>query len=411
MGEVVGLKCVTCGKVYSRDEVEYICPDCGALKGTLEVLYDYDHLKTTLKKSDIENGPQCQWRYLPLLPVSGKKELPHLRVGWTPLYRSKNIEKELELSELWLKDDTLNPSGSLKDRASQVAVAHALELGRNVMIAASTGNAASSLSVNASSEGIRTVILVPKDAPKPKVAQLLVFGAEVYQVEGTYDDAYDLSIVLAEKTGWYLRSTAYNPYLGEGKKTVALEIAEQLGWRAPEWVVVPVGDGCIIQSVWKGFVDLYRIGFIDRLPKLIGVQAEGSSPLYKAFHQGKNEVEVEPVNTIADSIMVACPRDQVKALKAVRESGGTFVTVTDEEILRAIPYLARREGIFAEPAGASGIAALPKVRELVGDNESVVVLVTGNGLKDVESAIKSTDRKPILVSKDPEELLQKIGGV
>ena len=409
MGRVIGLRCVSCGRIYSPDEVEYVCPRCGPIRGTLEVLYDYDDLKKNLKVADIERGPLSQWRYLPLLPVSGSRGLPRLRVGWTPLYRSKNLEKDFDFGELWLKDDGLNPSGSLKDRASQVAVAHALEKGRDIMVAASTGNAASSLAVNAAPEGIRTVILVPEGAPRAKLAQLLVFGAEVYQVRGTYDDAYDLSIELALRKGWYLRSTAYNPYLGEGKKTVALELAEQLRWKAPDWVVIPVGDGCIFQSVWKGFKDLHMIGFIDSLPRLIGVQAEGCSPLKKAFFEGKETVEVRPVSTIADSIMVANPRDQVKALKAARESRGTFISVSDQEILNAIRTVARKEGIFSEPAAASVIAALPSVRELVSDGDRVVLLLTGNGLKDIDSAMKSADREPVTVS-DLDELLGKIGG-
>jgi threonine synthase len=394
-------------------EVQYTCPRCGTLRGTLEVLYDYDEVKKKWRRPEPEEGPHSHWRYLPLLPINQEKFITPLKVGWTPLYRAESLERELGLRGIWIKDEGVNPTGSLKDRASSVAVVNALEKKKGIIVAASTGNAASSLSAFAASSGIESYIFVPKGAPRAKVAQLLVYGARVFEVDGTYDDAYELSLELSLRRGWYSRNTAHNPFLGEGKKTAALEICEQLSWKVPRYVIVPVGDGCIIQGIWKGFKDFLRIGFIDSLPKIIGVQAEGSSPLAKAFLRGKEEVEIEEVETVADSIKVACPRDQVKALKAVRESGGTFITVTDEEILDAIPYLARRTGVFGEPAGVAGVAGLKKLVERGGiEDGNVVIIMTGNGLKDIESVFLSVKERPIRVSpriEDFEKKLEDIG--
>lgn len=407
MGEVSFLKCITCGRVYKKDEVQYVCPQCGPIRGTLEVYYDYDKLRKSFKKPNKERGPYTHFRYLPLLPIEGKF-LPLQKVGWTPLIRATKLEKELGIGEIYIKDEGLNPSGSLKDRASSIAVVHALELNKKRIVAASTGNAASSLAVLSAPMGIESIIFVPKGAPKAKLAQLLVFGAKVFEVKGTYDDAYDLAMEVADRLSFYSRNTAYNPYLGEGKKTVAFEIAEQLDYNPPTHVIVPVGDGCIVQSVYKGFLDFKRVGFISHVPIVIGVQAEGSSPLAKAFELGKEEVDFEEeVYTIADSIRVSKPRDQVKALKYVRESGGKFVTVSDEEILSAIPYLARNVGIFGEPAGVAGIAALKKLVEdgTLDSSSRVVVLMTGNGLKDIDSAIKSVEKKPIEIEREVEFFL------
>ncbi len=397
MGRVVELVCSTCKRSYSPKEVQYTCPNCGTLKGTLEVIYDYEEIKSNWKRLNPNEGPHSHWRYLPLLPVKGEN-LPPLRIGWTPLLRAISLERELNI-KIYVKDEGANPSGSLKDRASSVAIVDAIEKRKDTIAAASTGNAASSLSAIAASMGLRSIIFVPKGAPKAKVTQLLVYGAIVFEVQGTYDDAFDLSLELSLKKGIYSRNTAFNPYLGEGKKTASLEIAEQLGWKVPDYLIVPVGDGCIIQGLWKGFKDLYRIGFIDSLPKMIGVQAEGSSPLAQAFFSGKEEAVATKVDTIADSIKVAIPRDQVKALKAVRESGGTFVTVTDTEILNAIPYLARKTGIFGEPAGVTPLAGLLKLKEEseIEENSTVVLVMTGNGLKDIESALKSVDSEPLKV--------------
>jgi threonine synthase len=258
--------------------------------------------------------------------------------------------------------------------------------------------------------GLETIIFVPQNAPRAKLAQLLLFGSKVLQVKGTYDDAFDLCCQAAERWGWYNRSTAINPYLGEGKKTAALEICEQLNWHVPNYVFVSVGDGCIFQGMWKGFKDFYEIGLIDRLPKMIGVQAEGSSPLVKAWQSGSETAEPLIPETLADSISVGVPRDQVKALKAVRESGGQFASVSDEQILSAISLLSREAGIMAEPAGSAAMAGLQKMVQegKLHSDDSVVVMVTGNGLKDIDGVMKAVQSKPLEVENALEDVEEKV---
>ncbi len=246
--------------------------------------------------------------------------------------------------------------------------------------------------------GLRTVIFVPQRAPQAKVAQLLIFGARVIMVKGTYDQAFDLCLEAAREYGWYSRNTAYNPYLSEGKKTAALEICEQLEWHAPDKIFVSVGDGCIIGGLWKGLRDLMALGLIERMPELIGVQAEGAAPLVRAWEEGREDIDPIVPDTLADSIAVGRPRDAVKALRAVRATGGRYVAVTDEEILEAMRILGRKAAIFAEPAGAAGFAGLHNLlrRGEIGPEERIVVLVTGSGLKDVDSAIRAVGQPDLI---------------
>ncbi|MCR4407202.1 MAG: threonine synthase [Anaerolineae bacterium] len=404
MDHVLGLKCVLCGAEYGVDEVLYVCPKHGD-EGILDVVYDYPRIRPRLTRERLAADPTPSiWRYLPLLPVDpstldklrhdGLPTHPLFCVGWTPLYRARNLERKLGLAALYVKDDGRNPSASFKDRASAVGILKALELGRQVIAAASTGNAASSLATLSASVGIRNVIFVPAAAPQAKIAQLLIYGAQVLAVQGTYDQAFELCLVAAREFDWYSRNTAYNPYLSEGKKTAALEICEQLGWQAPDRIFVGVGDGCIIGGLWKGLRDLLALGLIDRMPKLMGVQAEGSQAMVKAWREGipPEEMIPQPAETIADSIAAGLPRDRVKAMRAVRETGGAYIAVSDDEILAAMKELARGAGVFAEPAGSAPYAGLVKARQqgLVGDDERVVVIATGNGLKDVASAMKAT---------------------
>jgi len=413
MRHVLGLKCVLCGAEYAVNEVLYVCPRHGD-EGILDVVYDYDFIRRRFTKEKLaRDGDYSIWRYADLLPIADRSRVPPLQVGWTPLYRARRLEYQLGLKELYIKDDGRNPTASLKDRASAVGVVKALELGREVVTAASTGNAASSLAGLAASVGLKTVIFVPQTAPRAKVAQLLIFGATVLMVRGTYDQAFDLCLAASKEYDWYCRNTAYNPYLSEGKKTAALEICEQLNWEVPDWVFVAVGDGCIIGGLWKGFKDLYALGFIDRLPRLVGVQAAGAPVLVKAWRKGTEEIEPVVPDTLADSIAVGVPRDRIKALRAVRGSGGQFIAVTDEEILDAMRDLARGAGVFAEPAGATGFAGLARMaREgRINPEERIVVLVTGNGLKDVDSAIKATGQ-PFLIEptmEDVHRVMRRLG--
>jgi threonine synthase len=402
MKQVVGLRCMICGREYDPAEVSYTCLSCG-YEGILDVLYDYRCIARRFTKTRLSaNQDLSIWRYLDLLPVPPQTPRPPLQVGWTPLYSSERLGHDLGCPHLFIKDDGRNPTASFKDRASAIAVAKALELGHGVITCASTGNAASSLAGVSASVGLGSIIFVPHNAPQAKVAQLLISGARVFLVRGTYDEAFDLCLEASREFGWYSRNTAYNPYLSEGKKTAALEICEQLGWQAPDMVFVSVGDGCIIGGLWKGFHDLCRLGFIDRQPRLVGVQAQGCQPIKRAFETSQPVQPVSP-RTIADSIAVGHPRDALKALRAVRESGGFMVAVSDGEILEAMGLLARETGVFGEPAGVTGFAGLRKALShgKVKSSERVVVVVTGSGLKDVERALeaapKPTEIDPTLV--------------
>jgi threonine synthase len=364
------------------------------------VVYDYVAVARALSRKSLAENRDCShWRYLPLLPVDKRETIQALAVGWTPLYRSAHLERQWGVKAIWIKDDGRNPTASLKDRASSVGVVKALEKGIKTVTAASTGNAASSWSAFTALANLNTVIFVPHHAPQAKLAQLLLYGATVVQVKGSYDDAFNLCLQAAEKWGWYNRSTAVNPYMGEGKKTAALEICEQLNWEVPDMVFVPVGDGCILQGLWKGFRECLRLHWIDRLPQMVGVQAEGSAPLVRAWQTKADRVTPIQPETLADSISVGIPRDQVKALCAVQESNGRFVAVSDAEILSAIATLARTVGVLAEPAGAAGLAGLGKLagQGSLRSGDRIVVLVTGNGLKDIQGAMKAVSRKPVEV--------------
>ena len=284
MRHVKGARCVRCGRTYEAVPNLTSC-ECG---GIMDIEYDYAYIRENFTKEKLaERRNYSMWRYRELLPVEDSTPDTPLRVGWSPLYEEKRLAEELGIGRLWVKDDGLNPTASLKDRASAMAVAKASEAGASVIACSSTGNAASSLAGNAAAAGFKTYIFVPSRAPKGKVAQLLTFGATVISVEGSYEDTFELSKEAIDRWGWYNRNAAINPYLSEGKKTVALEIMEQLGWEVPDYIAISVGDGCTIAGLWKGLKDLYAIGFIDRLPRLISAQAEGCCPLNRAIETGE----------------------------------------------------------------------------------------------------------------------------
>ena len=402
MKNVKHAKCVKCGKIYEATPNLTNC-SCG---GILDIVYDYDYIRASLTKETLaQRRDNSMWRYRELLPVEESTEAPPLRVGWSPLYEAKNLAAQLGIRRLFVKDDGLNPTASLKDRASSMAVAKAVEAGAKVIACSSTGNAASSLAGNAAAAGLKTYIFVPSRAPKGKVAQLMTFGATVISVQGSYEDTFELSKQAIEKWGWYNRNAAINPYLSEGKKTVGLEIMEQLGWEVPDYIAISVGDGCTIAGLWKGLKDLYAIGFIDKLPRLISAQAEGCCPLNRAIETGEDWRPMEE-NTLADSIAVGVPRNADKALMAIRESGGLVVNVSDEEIMAAQKLLGRTCGVFGEPAGVTGAAGLKKLCEQgkIPADAAVVSVVTGNGLKDVANAIAACG-EPISIPSDMERLL------
>lgn len=394
MSKVLKLKCVKCGREFNEAEILYTCPDCG-IDGILDVVPDYDRIRKELTREYLKNNSDYSlWRYLPAIPLENTEGIQPLQVGWTPLYNIKSLSRETGLSSFFLKDDSRNPTASLKDRASAVGVAKAVELERNVMCAASTGNAASSLSGFAACAGIKTYIFVPETAPEAKVTQLLIYGSNVFLVKGTYDEAVELCFKAADEFGWYNRSCGINPYLLEGKKTISYEICEQLEWRAPDIAVVAVGDGCTIGGVWKGFKECFELGLIDKFPKIVGVQAENSNPVTRAFNKNTYEFEYRVPETLADSISVGIPRNGIKALNALHESGGYMVDVSDDEILEAMKILAQKTGVFGEPAGVTSFAGIMKMKELglLKGDEKVVSIVSGSGLKDIKSAIKAAGK-------------------
>ena len=396
MRHVTHLKCVRCGAEYSPAEVQYVCPKHGN-EGILDVQYDYDMISKTFSREDLTANDEASiWRYKPLLPVEPDSEVPSLQVGWTPLYHAPRLAEMLGLCWLWVKDDGRQPTASFKDRASAIAIVKAREAGADVITTASTGNAAAALAGLCANVGQPNVIFVPASAPEAKVAQVVVFGSTVLLVEGSYDDAFDLCLEVAHEYGWYNRNTGYNPYMTEGKKTAIFEIYEQLKWQAPDCIFIPVGDGCIIGGLHKGLKDLQTLGWIEKMPRLIGVQAAGSAALYHAWKRDIDPAAIKPIKpvTVADSIAAGLPRDRFKAIRAVTETGGVFLTVTDAEILRAIPAMARGCGVFAEPAGAASFAGLVKaVRSgLVIADERIVVLATGSGLKDIRAVTQAVGK-------------------
>lgn len=417
MRNLLGLKCLVCGKSYRPDELDYVCPDHGD-EGVLDVIYDYEFIKRQFsKESLLKSNDRSIWRYRPLLPVDPRVAVPGLSIGWTPLYTAQRLSGDLGLKNVWVKDDGRQPTASFKDRASAIAVVKAQEKGAQIITTASTGNAAAALSGLCASLQQANVIFVPETAPQAKIAQLLVFGSRVFLVKGTYDDAFELCLKATRAYGWYNRNSGFNPYMTEGKKTAAFEICEQMDWQAPDCIFVSVGDGCIIGGLHKGLKDLQALGWIDKMPKLMGVQAAGSNYLYEAWKNKEDIFTKKPINaqTVADSISAGLPRDRIKALKAVTETGGAFICVEDNDILDAIPELARNTGVFAEPAGAAAYAGLVKAvdqQQLSGD-ETIVVLNTGNGLKDIAGAMQAVEQvgtQPFRVAPDIKVLQQVVDG-
>ena len=399
---VTHAKCVRCGAEYEAVPGLTTCT-CG---GMLDIQYDYGYIRTLVSRETLSGcRDYSMWRYRPFLPVEPDSPPTPLRVGWSPLYPAPRLAQVLGLKALYITDDGQNPTSSLKDRASAMAVVKAREAGADTIACSSTGNAASSLAGNAAAAGLHTYIFVPARAPKGKVAQLMIFGATVITVDGSYEDTFELSKAAIDKWGWYNRNAAINPYLLEGKKTVTLEILEQLGWQVPDYIALSVGDGCTIAGAWKGLKDLYAAGLIDRLPRLISVQAEGCCPLNRAIQTGEPWSPMEE-NTLADSIAVGVPRNADKALMAIRESQGVAVNVSDGEILAAMRLLGRTCGVFGEPAGVTGAAGVKKALELglIDPASTVVSVVTGNGLKDVANGIQAAG-EPMLVRPDMDCLL------
>ena len=411
MNKFTGYRCSLCGREYLPNQVTYTCPIDG---GNLDVVLDYTALREKYQPEDFTSRMDFSlWRYLPLLPVPEPpgQATPLHAAGWTPVYAMPRLAQDLGLKQLWVKDESRNPSASFKDRASAVVVARAQEIRAAVVVTASTGNAGAALAGMSAAIDQKAVIFAPKSAPPAKVAQLLIFGAKVLLVDGTYDDAFDLSIKASNEFGWYCRNTGYNPFTAEGKKTAAFEIwewwegvhrewHEKIGTgadHAPLTIFVSVGDGNIISGIHKGFKDLMELGWIARMPRIVGVQAEGSAAIANAFHSDTETIVPVSARTIADSISVDLPRDGVRAVRAARETNGSYVIVKDEAILRAIGELGKM-GVFAEPAGAAAYAGLVKAAGsgLISADDPVIVLNTGSGLKDVRAAMQAVEQAPII---------------
>ena len=402
MGSLVGYRCSLCRTEFDPQQVTYTCPNDG---GNLDILLDYHALRQSTRPGEIgRSREESIWRYLPLLPVEdpGHQGSALRAAGWTPLLSPRRLAEGLGLDHLWVKDDGRNPTASFKDRASAVAVARAQAIGAGTIVTASTGNAGAALAGMAAAAGLPAVILAPRTAPPAKVAQLLIFGARVLLVEGTYDQAFDLTLQAANSFGWYCRNTGYNPFTAEGKKTAAFEIWEWMINERPDRatplsVFVSVGDGNIISGIHKGFKDLLELGWLERMPRLFGVQAEGSAAIANAYSAGSESIQPVHSKTLADSISVDLPRDGVRAVRAARQTEGSYITVTDSEIIQAIASLGKA-GVFAEPAGATSYAGLVKARQsgLIQAEDAVVVINTGNGLKDVKAAMQAVSAAPVI---------------
>ncbi len=407
-------RCSECGATYGEDEVRLACPACstrqepgGVTRGVLEV--ELEQLPSTWPAAPA-SAPEFLSAFLPL---ASPEHLAPLAVGGTPLLEVPELRREVGMPRLWVKDDTRNPSGSTKDRASLLVAAKAREYGYGTIAAASTGNAATALAAVAAAAGLDAVLFVPAAAPEAKLVQMLAYGARVFRVDGSYDDAFELCLAACDRLGWYNRNTALNPFTIEGKKTAALEIAASMAPEQPDAVIVPTGDGVIISGVAKGFADLERAGLIAKRPRLIAVQPEGSASIAEALRTGATNITPVPdATSVADSLVVQAPRNALLCLRQVRDSGGGGVTVPDARIVEAIARLARATGVFAEPAAAAALAGLDAARSagLVDRGERVVLLITGTGLKDVPAATRAVHR-PEPIPPRLDAVLERLEGL
>jgi threonine synthase len=386
-------------------ETHYLCPNCSVSnianappKGVLKTIYDYDSLAGTIDMASLLDQD-----ILPLLPLNSRANLPKLQVGNTPLYEQNSLDGEPLPFRLFLKDDSQNPSFSFKDRASSLVSAYAKENGIDTIIAASTGNAGSSIAGICAAQGQRAIVLVPEKAPVAKLMQIVMYGAQLIPVKGTYDEAFELSIAASNSFGWYNRNTAYNPLTIEGKKTVSFELVQQLKGLVPDIIFVPTGDGVIISGVYKGFEDLLALGLIDKMPLAVAVQSMGSDNLVRNLN--KPSFEVKGSDTIADSISVDVPRNFYMAQEFIQKYNGAGLAISDQEILEASKKLSRNTGLFTEPSSAAAFGGFLrfKAENRIPPNSSVVVLLTGSGLKDLET-LKSSINIPQAINPDVKSL-------
>ncbi len=405
MAKVKCLKCKECGREYPIEPI-HVCEYCF---GPLEIEYDYEYIKQNISREKIEKGEKSLWRYIDLLPVDNPTV--GLTAGYTPLKKADNLGKLLGLNNLYIKDDSVNhPTLSFKDRVVAVALSKAKEFGFDTAACASTGNLANSVSANAAASGMDCYVFIPANLETNKIIGSLVFNPTVVAVDGNYDDVNRLSSEIANEFGWAFVNINVRPFYSEGSKTLAFEVAEQLGWRAPNSVVAPLASGSLYTKIWKGFNELKTVGLIDdNPPKMYGAQAEGCSPIYKAFKEGRDWIIPEKPNTIAKSIAIGNPADGPYAVKVAKESNGLIDIATDDEIIEGMKLLAKTEGIFTETAGGTTIAVLKKLAErgVFDPDEVVVAYITGNGYKTME-VLEGKLKKPIHIKPSLKEFKEKV---
>ncbi|MEM2897433.1 MAG: threonine synthase [Candidatus Bathyarchaeia archaeon] len=416
MSYVKKLRCAKCGKEYSLEDKVVMCKNRDDAR--LDIYYDYEAIKDAVSKDELKKRPLSVWKYEELLPISDKKNIVSLNEGGTPLINSKRLSKLLGLKSLHLKDETRNPTASFKDRTMTVGVSKALEFGVVTVVTASSGNAAAALAAYSANAGLNTYAFVLEAATLGKIAQLMLCGAKVIKFKGLekgIDPTVKMLKEVHEKYGWYPCPSfgPFNPYQFEGAKTLGYEIIEQLGWKTPDWVIIPVGAGGLLAGNWKGFKEYKTLGFVNDAPKIAAIQSEGCAPLVRAFRKGVSPFKIEPwesPKTVATGLMDPFPWDGDAALLALKESMGIAETVSDSEILEAQKLLAKTEGIFAEPSGITSLAGLIKLLNLgaIGKDEEIVVEITGSGLKDPEVALK-TFKEPPVISPSLIELKKVIG--
>lgn len=391
------LKCVKCGKYFKEEETTSNCLKCG---GPLDVEYDYEYIKSRLNFYSLKNTPLSAAKYISFYPIVDLNKLVSLNEGGTPLKKSKQIGERLGLEKLYFKDETSNPTGGFKDRGTMVEITKAMEMGAKAVITASTGNMAASVAAYATQAGIPAYIVVPEGTPLGKLAQTLAYGARVIQVRGTYTECAKLTEEIAAKYGFYLAGDYV--FRGEGQKSQGYEIAEQLYWRSPDWVLAPVGCGTNLSAIYKGFREMFELGFIDNIPRIVGVQPEGANVVVEAFERGSMKMKaIDKPQTVSSAVAVSMPLDGVKLLDAIYKTKGEAVEVTDEDTLKAEKELAESESIFVEPSAALPLAALHKMvkEKKIKKNETVVCVCTGNGLKDPLTMLKILPSPPSIEPK------------
>ena len=407
MSYVNGLKCRECGRQYQKEPI-HVCEFCF---GPLEVIYDYDGIKNVLSRKVIEGRQKNMWRYRELIPIDGEPKVGR-DVGFTPLVRAKNLGNVLGVDNLYIKNDSVShPTLSFKDRVVATAITKAMEFGYDTVACASTGNLANSVAALSAEGGIKSYIFIPADLESSKILGTLIYGTNLIGVKGNYDDVNRLCSEIAANYRWAFVNITIRPYYGDGSKTFGYEIAEQLGWRTPDNVIVPVAGSSLITKVWKAFKEFEMLGLIGKVnTKVFAAQAKGCSPVTSAIKEGRNFIKPVKPNTIAKSIAIGNPADGYYGIKTVNESGGYGEDVTDEELIDGIKLLAKTEGIFTETAGGVTVAVTKKLIEQgrIKKNELTVVSITGNGLKTIE-AVSNRIGNPVIIEPRLGSFQEKFG--